>query len=104
MARPTLLTSAQIEDALRELPAWKLDAGRIGREFVFRDFDEAFAWMTAVAADAKALDHHPDWTNSYRRVTVTLQTHDAGGLTALDIALANAMERHAAARGTRERS
>ncbi len=67
------------------------------RTFVFRDFNEAFGFMTRAALIAEKLDHHPEWFNVYKTVTVTLSTHDAGGLTERDIKLAEAMNRLAGA-------
>ncbi len=65
----------------------------ITTRFVFADFNEAFGFMARVALVAETMNHHPDWSNVYRTVDVTLSTHDAGGLTALDIDLARAMDR-----------
>lgn len=83
--------------ALAELEAagWARaeDGASLAKTFVFGGFPEAFAWMTRVAFEAERLNHHPDWSNSYRKVAVTLTSHDAGGLTAKDIALAQAMEK-----------
>ena len=81
-------------EALTTLTGWKLVEGReaIVKRFVFRDFSEAFGWMTRVALLAEAMDHHPEWSNIYRTVEVTLATHDAGGLTELDVKLARAMD------------
>lgn len=77
---------------------WALDDGdrSLRKTFVFGDFVEAFGFMARVALVAEKLGHHPDWSNSYRRVEVRLTTHDAGGLTALDVALAERMDRLAA--------
>lgn len=78
-----------------ELPGWTFAAergGTISREFVFADFAQAFAFMTRVALIAEKRDHHPEWRNVYNRVSITLTTHDAGGLTAKDIALARAAD------------
>jgi 4a-hydroxytetrahydrobiopterin dehydratase len=72
---------------------WKEEDGKLVRRYQFADFVEAFAWMTAVALVAEKMDHHPDWTNVYNRVDVTLWTHDAGGITARDHELAAAMDR-----------
>jgi 4a-hydroxytetrahydrobiopterin dehydratase len=79
--------------ALRELPGWAEQDGRdaIGRTFVFKDFNEAFGFMSRVALIAEKNDHHPEWRNVYKTVEVVLATHDAGGVTALDIELARAM-------------
>ncbi len=85
--------------ALAELADWREVAGRdaIARTFVFKDFNEAFGFMTRVALLAERMDHHPEWSNIYRTVEVTLSTHDAGGVTEKDIALAKAMSLYAAA-------
>src|SRR4051812_5983793 len=80
--------------ALQELvPEWTETSGReaIARTFVFKDFNEAFGFMTRAALVAEKSDHHPEWRNVYKTVEVVLATHDAGGVTALDIALAKAM-------------
>jgi 4a-hydroxytetrahydrobiopterin dehydratase len=76
--------------ALAQLPAWSAVEGRdaIRRQFRFADFKMAFAFMTRVALEAERMDHHPEWSNVYATVDVVLTTHDAGGVTALDIALA----------------
>ena len=97
MAREKL-SPAAIDEALARLHGWKLaaDRGSIGRTFEFRDFSEAFAFMTRVALAAEAMDHHPDWSNVYKTVHITLNTHDAGGLSALDFELAGRIDRLAA--------
>lgn len=76
---------------------WALarDGAAIEKTFRFRDFIEAFGWMTRLAIHAEKMNHHPEWANVYRSVTVTLTTHDTGGLTKRDIALARAMDREA---------
>jgi 4a-hydroxytetrahydrobiopterin dehydratase len=81
-------------EALAALSGWALVDGRdaITKRFVFKDFNEAFGWMARVALLAEKMDHHPEWTNVYRTIDVTLSTHDAGGLTELDIKLAKAMD------------
>lgn len=83
--------------ALAKIPGWCEVEGRdaITKKFVFRNFNEAFAFMTRAALMAEKLDHHPEWFNVYKTVEVTLSTHDAGGLTELDIKLADAMNRYA---------
>jgi len=93
------LTEEARRAALAKLPEWSDVPGRdaIRRKFVFRDFNAAFGFMARVALAAEKMDHHPEWSNVYRTVEVTLATHDAGGVTALDIELAQAMERFAAA-------
>ncbi|HEV7261301.1 MAG TPA: 4a-hydroxytetrahydrobiopterin dehydratase [Bosea sp. (in: a-proteobacteria)] len=82
------------DEALTTLTGWKLVEGReaITKRFVFRDFSEAFGWMTRVALLAESMDHHPEWSNVYRTVEVTLSTHDVGGLTELDVKLARAID------------
>lgn len=98
MARQKL-DEAAIRQALSELDGWALaaDGASINRTFVFRNFSEAFAFMTRSALAAEKLDHHPDWSNVYKTVEVKLNTHDAGGLTALDFELAKKMNRFVAA-------
>ena len=83
--------------ALKDLPEWRAVDGRdaIARTFRFKDFNQAFAFMTRTALLAEKMDHHPEWTNVYNRVDVTLTTHDAGGVTEKDIAMAKAMEAYA---------
>jgi 4a-hydroxytetrahydrobiopterin dehydratase len=80
--------------ALKGLPNWADVSGRdaITRKFVFKDFNAAFAFMTRVALLAEKMDHHPEWSNVYNKVDVTLSTHDAGGVTDKDIAMTKAME------------
>jgi len=84
--------------ALAKLNGWAEVPGQdaIARTFTFTDFSEAFGFMTRVALEAEKSDHHPEWRNVYRTVEVVLSTHDAGGVTARDIALADAMNRIAA--------
>ena len=84
--------------ALKDLPEWRMVDGRdaIARRFQFKDFNAAFAFMTRVALLAEKMDHHPEWSNVYNRVEVTLSTHDAGGVTEKDIAMALAMNSFAA--------
>ena len=86
-------------EALAGLAGWREVAGRdaITKKFVFKDFNAAFGFMTRVALLAEKLDHHPEWSNVYKTVEVTLSTHDAGGLTSLDVTLAEAMDRMAEA-------
>jgi 4a-hydroxytetrahydrobiopterin dehydratase len=87
------LSAGARKSALSELPGWAETAGReaITRTFTFKDFNEAFGFMTRAALVAEKRDHHPEWRNVYKTVEVVLATHDAGGVTALDIELAKAM-------------
>jgi len=89
----------KLDDAARKglagkLPGWRLAEGRdaIQRTFKFKDFSEAFGFMARAALVAEKMDHHPEWTNVWNRVDVTLSTHSAGGLTELDVKLAEAMD------------
>ncbi len=91
MARPLALTSDQVDSALRELQGWSLRGGKLHAEFVFADFAAAFGFMAAVATEAARMDHHPEWTNVYSRVSVDLVTHDVDGITELDVQLAATM-------------
>jgi 4a-hydroxytetrahydrobiopterin dehydratase len=93
MVKP--LTDAERADALKQLPAWHAVAGRdaITRSFAFADFNQAFGFMARVALLAERMDHHPEWSNTYNKVTVALSTHEAGGLTMRDVAMAKAMDR-----------
>ncbi|MEM6666043.1 MAG: 4a-hydroxytetrahydrobiopterin dehydratase [Pseudomonadota bacterium] len=89
----TRLDDAARTAALSALDGWAMIDGReaIEKTFVFKDFNAAFGWMTRAALVAEKMDHHPEWFNVYKTVTVTLTTHDAGGLTQLDVDLATAM-------------
>ena len=92
------LSPKERDAALTKLPGWKMVEGRdaIARTFTFADFNAAFGFMTRAALVAEKMNHHPEWSNVYKTVNVTLSTHDAGGLTALDVKLAEAMDRIAA--------
>ncbi len=90
MAHP--LSDDQIESALASLPQWRFEHGALRREYTFRDFSEAFAFLTRVALVAEKNDHHPDIRNSWSTVTLDLSSHDAGGVTQRDIDLAAAID------------
>jgi 4a-hydroxytetrahydrobiopterin dehydratase len=81
--------------ALTRLTGWSEVAGRdaIAKKFVFKDFSQAFGFMTRAALAAEKMDHHPEWFNVYKTVDVTLSTHDAGGVTDLDVKLAETMDK-----------
>lgn len=89
----TCLDAKKLDDALQDLNGWSAnDTGTaIHKTFQFEDFSEAWGFMSRAALEAEKLDHHPDWSNVYNRVTVVLNTHDAGGVTKLDILLAEKM-------------
>jgi 4a-hydroxytetrahydrobiopterin dehydratase len=88
------LSESERKAALASVSGWALVPGRdaIGKSFRFADFSQAFGFMTRVALAAEKLNHHPEWFNVWNRVDVTLSTHDAGGLTALDFELAQRMD------------
>ena len=94
---PAKLTPEARKAALAKLNGWINASGRdaITKKFVFKDFNAAFGFMARVALVAEKLDHHPEWFNVYKTVDVTLATHDAGGVTELDIKLAETMDRFA---------
>ncbi len=97
MARPEPLSESARSDAVEELDDWDLVDDKLHAEFRFADFAAAFGFMAAAATEAARLDHHPEWSNVYSRVTVDLTTHDAGGITELDVELARRMSELAAA-------
>ncbi len=90
---PSLLTPDEIATLRSTLPGWTVEDAAMTRRFTFADFSAAWAFMTRVALLAEKHDHHPDWSNVYNRVTITLSTHDSGGLTGRDAALAGAIDR-----------
>ena len=89
------LTGEARETAIGKLTSWTEVKGReaISKKFTFKDFNEAFGFMTRAALVAEKMDHHPEWSNVYKTVEVTLSTHDAGGVTELDVKLAQAMDK-----------
>jgi len=91
----TQLTDRERNAALAELPEWTLraDGLAIERQFQFKNFSEAWGFMNRVALIAEKHDHHPEWSNVYNRVAITLTTHDAGGLSARDAAMARAIDK-----------
>ncbi|MGA7073769.1 4a-hydroxytetrahydrobiopterin dehydratase [Bradyrhizobium sp.] len=95
------LSAEARKSALKGLPGWKEVEGReaIERTFVFKNFNEAFGFMSRAALAAEKSDHHPEWRNVYKTVEVILATHDAGGVTVRDIELAKAMSAIAAQLG-----
>jgi 4a-hydroxytetrahydrobiopterin dehydratase len=86
------LSEQQIANDLRNLKGWSVMNGNLHRVFEFKDFAHAFAFMTQVALAAEKMDHHPDWSNSWNKVTVDLCTHSAGGLTKNDFDLAGKIQ------------
>jgi len=91
MAKP--LSPAEIADALRTLPGWTLESGALAKGFKFGSFKEALSFMVRVGFEAEALNHHPEWTNVYDKVSIRLNTHDAGSrVTAKDVTLAQKID------------
>jgi 4a-hydroxytetrahydrobiopterin dehydratase len=87
-----LLSSTHIAQLPEQLPAWTLKEGKLQRELRFADFSEAFGFMTRVALAAEQLNHHPEWSNVWNRVVINLTTHDCGGLSNLDLELAQRID------------
>jgi 4a-hydroxytetrahydrobiopterin dehydratase len=91
MTRPHRLPEEELARSLEALSGWQRDGDGLVKTFRFAGFAEAFGFMAACAVDAQAMDHHPEWFNCHDRVEVRLRTHDAGGITALDVQLAHRM-------------
>lgn len=91
-----LLTDAELDAELATLAGWTRAGGTLTRTLQFADFVTAFGVMASVALVAERLNHHPEWSNVYRTVRIALTTHDAGGVTRLDLELARAIDRIAA--------
>lgn len=85
------LSKAEVDEALESLEGWRAEEGRLQRTFEFGDFSEALAWMVRAGIEAEKLDHHPDWSNSWNKVEVQLQTHSIDALSELDVKLARKM-------------
>ena len=92
MADRQKLAEAKVRARLSEIPGWELADGKLHKTFRFASFVQAFGFMSSVALLAEAMNHHPDWTNVYNRVTIALNTHDVGGISALDFTLAKRIE------------
>jgi len=82
------LSDDQIKEKLKELQGWQLVNGKLHKEFQFKDFNQAFGFMTRAAIHAEKMEHHPEWFNVYNKLKVDLMTHDAGGVTENDVKLA----------------
>ena len=97
MSRPVRLNKDEIKSALGDVDGWSMVDGReaIQKVFIFKNFIEAFGFMSQSALVAEKIDHHPEWFNVYKTVDVTLATHDVDGLTVLDFKLAKAMDKFA---------
>jgi 4a-hydroxytetrahydrobiopterin dehydratase len=92
MARRKLLTEGEIRNRLAEVPKWTREGNAIARTWEFEDFPPALAFINQVGALAEAMNHHPDIVNSWNKVTLTLTTHDRGGLTDLDFEIAKRID------------
>ena len=102
MPSRTILGAADLARALQVLTTWSCpDGAALARDLVFADFAAAFAFMRSVADVAEELDHHPDWSNSWNRVSIRLSTHDRGGVTEFDVELARHVDRLVHAHGGR---
>lgn len=92
MAARRLLSESEIEAELAELPGWKLKDGKLHRELMFSDFQEAFGFMVRAALISEAKNHHPEWFNVYNKVVIDLHTHDLKGISTKDIEWAKAAD------------
>jgi 4a-hydroxytetrahydrobiopterin dehydratase len=92
MNAPRRLNETELGDALRSLPGWELREAKLHKAYRFPDFVHAFGFMTKVALLAEQANHHPEWFNVYNQVTIDLTTHDAGGISDLDVELARKIE------------
>ena len=86
------LTQEELHEAVEILPGWELAEGRLVANFQFKNFVQAFSFMTAIALEAEKMNHHPDWSNSYNKVSISLFTHDSKSITDKDILLARKIQ------------
>jgi 4a-hydroxytetrahydrobiopterin dehydratase len=87
------LTDKEIESGVTKMPGWKVVNGKLSKSFEFKDFIEAFSFMTRVAMHAEKMNHHPEWFNVYNKVNIDLVTHDLNGISNYDMKLANAINK-----------
>ena len=92
MRNELILTDKQINHHLKELDNWSISNGKLYKEFKFSDFAQAFEFMSLIAIIAEMMDHHPEWSNVYNKVEISLVTHSEGGITKLDIELAKKID------------
>lgn len=92
MATRQKLSEAEVVSRLSEAQGWEFIDGKLSKTFVFDSFVNAFGFMASVALTAEAMNHHPEWSNVYNRVSISLTTHDAGGISDLDFTLAQRIE------------
>lgn len=93
MPRVPKLDDEAVRSALEDLPGWSLRDGKLHRELKRKNFIDAFGLMSRIALVAERMDHHPEWSNVYNRITIDLTTHDAGGISEKDFELARAIDR-----------
>ena len=87
-----LLEKSELEETISKFPKWEYQEESLKQDFIFSDFREAFEFMVQVAEIAESIDHHPDWSNSWNKVSISISTHSAGGLTALDLKFVEKVE------------
>ncbi len=87
-----LLEKSELEETISKFPKWEYQEESLKRDFIFSDFREAFEFMVQVAEIAETLNHHPDWSNCWNKVSIAISTHSAGGLTALDLKFVEKVE------------
>lgn len=95
----TALSEDEQQERLGDVPGWVVEDGALARTFTFANFVAAFGFMTSVAIESEKMNHHPEWSNVYNRVSVRLNTHDVGGISELDFELAAKMSNLAASHG-----
>ena len=93
MVERRTLSEKELEDSLVRLKGWSVSNGKLRKEFKFSDFKQAFGFMASVALVAESMDHHPDWSNVYNRVTIDLMTHDLGGISTFDVEFASRVDK-----------
>lgn len=89
MTEKRKLSTEEVAEKLNGLPGWTVEEGKLARLLNFRNFEDAFAFMTRCAFEIEKMDHHPEWSNVYRRVKIELSTHEVGGISSLDFELAS---------------
>lgn len=92
MSKPAILTEAELASALSQLSGWSVVNGKLHRDYRFADFIHAFGFMATAAIAIEKMNHHPEWSNVWNRVSVDLTTHDSGGITSKDLDLALLLE------------
>lgn len=93
MSHARKLSDAELEQQLSQLAGWRIDSGKLHKDYRFPDFMHAFGFMSTAALGIEKMNHHPEWKNVYNHITVDLTTHDVGGITRLDIELAELLDR-----------